>query len=55
MLPTNHVVDIFPVVQSYELEGGEHGPRKRVKVGEPEIGIVTQTPEAGVITGASPI
>ncbi len=51
---TDHVVNVFPVVEGDQLEGGEHGPRERVEIGESEIWIGAQTGDADVASGAGP-
>ena len=51
---TDHVVNVFPVVEGDQLEGGEHGPRERVEIGESEIGIGAQSGDADVASGAGP-
>ena len=42
---TDHVVDILPVVEGDELEGGQHGPQQVVKTCEPEVWILPDTAE----------
>lgn len=33
VMSTHHVVDVLPVVEGNELEGGEHGPEEVVEIG----------------------
>ena len=41
----DHVVDILPVVEGDQLEGGEHGPQQVVKTCEPIVGILSDAAE----------
>ena len=41
----DHVVDILPVVEGDQLEGGEHGPQQVVKTREPIVGILSDAAE----------
>ena len=52
---TNHVVNVFPVVEGDELESGQHRPRERVEIGKPVIWIVTQTGQTRVVIRAMPV
>ena len=52
---TDHVVNVLPVVEGDQLEGGEHGPGERVEIGESKIGIGAQTGDADVASGAGPV
>ena len=48
---TDHVVDILPVVEGDELEGGQHGPQQVVETREAEVGILADTVEANEAVG----
>ena len=48
---TDHVVDILPVVEGDELEGGEHGPQQVVETREAEVGILADTVETNEAVG----
>ena len=50
----HHVVDVLPVVEGDELEGGEHRPREGVEIGEAEVGIVAQARQANVVGRTRP-
>ncbi len=50
----HHVVDILPVVEGDELEGGEHGPEQVVKAGEPVVGVAAYAAQAGVAMRTGP-
>lgn len=48
---TDHVVDILPVVEGDELEGGQHGPQQVVETREAEVGILADAVEANEAVG----
>ena len=48
---TDHVVDILPVVEGDELEGGEHGPQPVVETREAEVGILADAVETNEAVG----
>lgn len=52
---TYHVVNVFPVVERDELEGGEHRPRERVEVGVTKVGVVAKTGQTDMVGRAMPI
>ena len=49
-----HVVNVLPVVERDQLEGGQHRPRERVKVGVTKVGVAAQAGQAHVVGRAVP-
>ena len=50
----HHVVDVLPVVERDQLEGGEHAPQQVVEAGEPVVGVLSNAVQAGVAVGTGP-
>lgn len=48
------VIHIFPVVECYQLERGEHSPAKMVKAGEAKIRIIAYIWKAGEVRWTCP-
>lgn len=51
---THHIVDVFPVVQSDELEGCEHGPEQVIKTGVAVIRVAAHVGKTNVAIGTAP-
>ena len=46
-----HIINVLPVVERDELEGGEHGPQQVVEAGVPVVRILSDTSQTHVPVG----